>query len=72
MIFGVGFYRARARMEQLTKHIPRSDARWLGQRLTRLSEKQLRDGFRAAGYTPSEVDGYTKALQRRLAELSAL
>ena len=44
-------YRDRTRMEQITKHIPRADARWLGHRLSMLSEEQIRDGFRAAGYT---------------------
>ena len=28
--------------------------------------------FRAAGYSPEEVEGYTKAVQERIAELNAL
>ena len=65
-------YRDRTRMEQVTKHIPRADARWLGQRLSRLSEKQIRDGFRAAGYTHEELEMYTQAMRKRIAELGAM
>lgn len=65
-------YRDRTRMEQVTKHIPRADARWLGHRLSRLSEKQIRDGFRAAGYTHEELDVLTRAMRKRIAQLRAL
>jgi hypothetical protein len=65
-------YQNRAHMEAITKHIPRPDAKWLGQRLAQLSQEQIRDCFRAAGYTPEEVDGYTRAVQKRIAELAAL
>lgn len=71
-VINVPNYQARARMEGVTKHIPRADAKWLAQRLSQLSEEQIRDGFRAAGYTPEEVEGYTKAVQERIAELNAL
>jgi len=64
--------RTRSRMEEITKHIPLADARWLGQRLASLSVDQIRDCFRAAGYTPEEIDGYTEAVQKRIAELNAL
>ncbi len=71
-VFNVRNYRARTRMERVTKHIPRADAKWLGQRLSRLSEGQVRDCFRAAGYTPEEIEGYTKVIQERIAALNAL
>ena len=71
-VFDVPNYRARTRMEQVTKHIPRADAKWLGQRLARLSEEQIRDCFRTAGYTPEEIEGFSKAVQKRIAELNAL
>jgi hypothetical protein len=64
--------RTRGKMEEITKHIPLADARWLGQRLASLSVDQIHDCFRAAGYTPEEVDGYTKAVQNRIADLNAL
>ena len=65
-------YRERTRMEQVTKHIPRADARWLGHRLSMLSEEQIRDCFRAAGYTPEEVTVYAETVRKRIAELDAL
>jgi hypothetical protein len=59
-------------MEQVTKHIPRADAKWLGRRLSRLSGEQVRDAFRAGGYTKEEVELYTRSMRKRIAELSAL
>jgi hypothetical protein len=59
-------------MEQITKGIPRADARWLGQILAPLSLEQIRDCFRAAGYTQEEIDLYTQVVQTRIAELNAL
>jgi hypothetical protein len=68
----VSNYRDRTRMEQVTKHIPRTAATWLGHRLAMLSEEQIRDGFRSGGYTPAEVEVYTQAVRKRIAELQAL
>lgn len=65
-------YRDRTRMEQVTKHIPRADAKWLGQRLSLLSDEQIRDGFRAAGYTDADIEIYTQAMRKRIEELGAL
>ena len=59
-------------MESITEHIPRADVKWLGQILAQLSAEQIRDCFRAAGYTPEEVEGYATAVQKRIAELIAL
>jgi len=42
-VFNFPNYRARTRMEKITKHIPRDDAKWLGQRLSQLSEEQVSD-----------------------------
>jgi hypothetical protein len=63
---------ARPEFEKVTQHIPRADAKWLGQILAQLSAEQIRDCFRAAGYTPEEVEGYATAVQKRIAELNAL
>lgn len=65
-------YRERAAMEKITKQIPRADAVWLGKRLAQLSDQQIRDCFRAGGYTPQEVDGLAKEVEKRIAELNAL
>jgi hypothetical protein len=65
-------YRARTRMEQVTKNIPRADATWLRRRLLMLSEEQIRDGFRAAGYAHDQVEIYTQTMRKRIAELASL
>jgi hypothetical protein len=65
-------YRERSSMESITKHIPRQDAKWLGQRLSQLSNDQIRDCFRAGGYTQDEVEEYSRVIRERIAELNAL
>lgn len=70
--FDVPNYHERTAMQAITKHIPRSDAKWLGQRLGQLTPEQIRDCFRAGGYTQEEVEGYASVIQHRIAELNAL
>jgi len=54
------------------KRIPRADARWIGRLLGRLSRDQIRDAFRAAGYSPEEVEGFATAVIDRIAQLNGL
>lgn len=58
--------------EKVVKNIPREHARWIGQLLSQLSEEQIRDCFRSAGYSPEEVEGYTEVVQKRIRVLSEL
>jgi hypothetical protein len=69
---GVTHYRDRTRMEQITRQIPRADARWLGRRLSRLTDTQIRAVFRSAGYEPDDVAILTRTIRQRLASLKAL
>jgi hypothetical protein len=62
----------RMKMRWIGKRVPRSDARWMGQMLAKLSDAQIRDAFRAAGYEPREIDGFTKVVAKRIGELTAL
>ena len=62
----------RMKMRWIGKRIPRGDARWMGQLLARLSHEQIRDAFRAAGYTPQETDGFAKVVEHRIGLLTAL
>jgi len=62
----------RLRMRWIGRHIPREDARWIGDLLSRLSPGQIQDAFRSAGYSPQEVDGFSKVVQERIAELTRL
>jgi hypothetical protein len=68
----VSNYLERSKMEQITKDIPRADARWLGLRLSKLTDRQIRDGFRAAGYGAGDVDILARAIRKRIAALKAL
>jgi hypothetical protein len=65
-------YEKRTHMQDVTKHIPRADAKWLGERLSQLTEEQIRDCFRAGGYTQEEVEGYSTVIQNRIAALNSL
>ena len=65
-------YRFRTRMESVVKGIPIADARWIGNRLGKLSAKQIGDSFRAAGFSPAEVQGYSRVVMQRIAALKKL
>jgi hypothetical protein len=52
--------------------IPRGDARWIGHLLAQLSSDQIRDAFKAAGYSAQEIDGFTAVLESRIAQLNEL
>jgi hypothetical protein len=65
-------YRMRTRMESVAQHIPIADARWIGDRLGRLSSAQIRDGFRAAGFSPDDVEAYAQVVMQRIAALRKL
>lgn len=54
------------------KRIPREDAKWIGQLLGRLSPRQIRSAFRAAGYSPAEVEGFSQVVENRIAQLGDL
>ncbi len=46
-----------------------ADGRWLLNLLNELTDKQISDAFRAAAYSPSDVQTYTRAVRNRIAEL---
>jgi hypothetical protein len=56
----------------LGHHIPVTDARWVGHLLGQLSPQQIRDAFRAAGYSPEEVEAYGQVVEQRIVELERL
>ena len=47
-------------------------AKWMGDKLAHLSEKQLTDAFRAGGYSDSETSTLVRAMQERIRELQNL
>ena len=56
----------------LMKDISVADARWIGNLLGRLSERQIADAFRAANYNANEVRMLTGAVRKRIGELQRL
>ena len=65
-------YLRRVRLEWIGRNIPRADAKWMGSLLARLSPQQIRDAFRAAGYSGGDVDAFSKVLEQRIAALTDL
>lgn len=65
-------YTSRLHLRWIGQHVPRADAKWIGQLLARLSDDQIRDAFRAADYPPGQVDAFTKLIEDRIAKLSDL
>ena len=52
--------------------IKTDNAKWMGDMLARLSDKQLTDAFRAGGYSDSEISTLVRAMQERIRELQSL
>ena len=63
---------SRLRLRWIGRRIPRSDVEWIAGWLALLSDKQIRDAFRASGYSEPEVDGFATVVESRIAELSRL
>lgn len=65
-------YTSRVHLRWIGQHVPRADVKWIGQLLTRLSQDQISDAFRAAGYPSDQVEAFTKIVEDRIAKLSDL
>jgi hypothetical protein len=65
------FFR-RLKLRWIGRDIPRADAQWVGAILGRLSPQQIRDAFRAGGFSPAEIDGFSEAVETRIRELNSL
>jgi hypothetical protein len=64
------FYKGKS--QELFDDIKVEEARWIGGWLARLSDRQLADAFRAANYTPAEIQTLTGAVRERINELASL
>src|SRR5207245_9368209 len=71
-IFDLPLFISKLRMHWVGKHVPRADAKWVGSLLAQLSPEQIRDAFRAAGYSPEQVEAYANAVEARIAQLTKL
>jgi len=62
----------KAKAKKLFDEITPAQARWVAGLLSQLSDKQIRDAFRAANYKPSEVSLLTGAIRNRINALNAV
>jgi len=65
-------YNKRTRMQEVAKDIPIADAIWLGKLLAPLTDDQLRDVFRAAGYNDKDVEDNATVVKQRITDLTRL
>lgn len=65
-------YWMRLHLRWIGRDIPRTDAKWMGDLLGRLSARQVEDAFRAAGYSQQEADAFSGVLEHRITELKNL
>jgi hypothetical protein len=58
--------------KQIMQDVTAADAQWLAAILSRLSDKQIADAFRAANYTDEEVRVLTSSVRARIDQLAAV
>jgi hypothetical protein len=71
-VFNLPLFISESRAGWIGHDIPRADVQWIGSLLAQLSSQQIRDAFRAAGYTAEQVEAYTAVVQARIAQLERL
>ena len=71
-IFKPSYRSSQERKERVMKNISVENARWIGSLLNELSDEQLRDAFRAAGYDQQTMDGFVAVLRDRISQLNNL
>jgi hypothetical protein len=70
--FKPSYRSSQAAKERAMKTITVENARWMGSVLSQLTDEQLRDAFRAAGYDAATMEGFIKVIRDRIAELNRL
>jgi hypothetical protein len=66
------YYRGQVKKEKSMRRIPVEHASWVGSLLSQLTDEQLHDAFRAAGYNRTVTSGYINALRERISQLTRL
>jgi hypothetical protein len=56
----------------IMRNITIADAKWIGSWLSRLSDRQIQDAFRASNYSAQEVQILAQAVRKRIRELTSL
>jgi len=71
-IFNAPHFFTELHNRSIGRHIPRDDAKWVGSLLAQLTPAQIRDAFRAGGYTPEQAEGFAAVVEKRIAQLKEL
>lgn len=71
-IFKPSYRSSQAQKERVMKNISVENARWIGSLLAELSDEQLRDAFRAAGYDQQTMNGFVVVIRERINQLNNL
>jgi len=71
LIYPAYYFRQRKATNAMNK-VPVEHAAWIGSQLAQLSDNQLRDTFRAAGYDRATTEIYVRAMRGRINELNRL
>jgi len=58
--------------QHLLDNITVEQAKWIGNILSQLSDQQIRDAFRAANYSPEQIEELTRVVKERINELVSL
>ena len=66
------YYLRQRKATNSMQNIPVEHAAWIGGLLSQLSDDQLRDSFRAAGYDRATTEAYVRAMRGRINELNRL
>jgi ribonuclease I len=62
----------KGKYRKLFKGFTIAAARWLLHRLSQLSDSQIRDAFRAANYSSSDVEIFAQSVRRKIDELESV
>jgi hypothetical protein len=71
-IFNLPHFLSELHNRSIGKHISRADAIWAGSLLVQLTPEQIRDAFRAGGYSPEQAEAFASVVEKRIAQLNAL
>jgi len=71
-LFKPSYRSSQERKERVMKNITVENARWIGSLLAELSDEQLRDAFRAAGYDQQTMNGFVAVIRDRINQLNRL
>lgn len=71
-LFKPSYRSSQERKERVMKNISVENARWIGSLLNELSDEQIRDAFRAAGYDQQTMNGFVAVIRDRINQLNKL